>query len=102
VALLNIDSALKLAMERLSRLTPPQGIEILSYKRNRGVSLLLKDNSTIHIRERGYVEEDLFVSMPDVRKQLKKIIKREFPRSRKVRVYQLSGPDELGGERKKL
>ena len=102
MALINIDSAIKRAIQKLKKLSPPEGVEILTYKRNRGVSILKIDNDLLSVRERGYEENEYSVSFDALPKLLKSISKREFPRSRKVRIYQLACPEEEGQERKKL
>jgi hypothetical protein len=40
MALINIDSALKRILSQVKKLGPNQGLGILSYKRNRGVTLV--------------------------------------------------------------
>lgn len=102
MALINIDTAIKRVQQMLGKLSPPQGVEILTYKRNRGVSLLIGEDGTISVRERGYAENEFQVSLDEVPKLLKSIAKREFPRSRKVRIYQLDGPEFLEQKRKKI
>lgn len=102
MALINIDTAIKRALQKLKKLSPPEGVEILTYKRNRGVSILKIDEDLLSVRERGYEENEFSVSFNDLSKLLKSISKREFPRSRKVRVYQLANPEEEGQDRKKL
>ncbi len=102
MALINIDNIGKQAGQRLKKLDPPAGIEILTYKRNRGLSILKQEDGTLTVRERGY-EENLFsVTMAELPRLIKAIAKREFPRSRKVRFYQLDGPEDEGREKKKL
>ena len=102
MALHNIESIRKRIVSLLKKLSPPQGVEVLSYKRNRGIVLLLEDHSTVRCRERGYLEQEFCVGLDELEKPLKVMLKREFPRSRKVRLYQLAGPQELDQERKKL
>mgnify|MGYP006449204415 CR=1 FL=1 len=102
MALINIDTAIKRAIQMLRKLSAPQGVEILTYKRNRGVSVIREDEDLLAVRERGYEENEFSVSFNDLPKLLKSISKREFPRSRKVRVYQLASPEEEGQDRKKL
>ncbi|MFH1216820.1 MAG: hypothetical protein V1706_10015 [Pseudomonadota bacterium] len=102
MALINIEIAIKRVAQMLTKISPPQGFEILTYKRNRGVSILLLDNGKISVRERGYEENVFEVAEGELGKLLKSIAKREFPRSRKVRIYQLDGPDDVGLERKKI
>lgn len=102
MALINIDTALKRVEQIIARVQPPEGVEILTYKRNRGVSVLRLDTGRLLVRERGYEEHLQEIDEKELGKVLKSIAKREFPRSRKVRVYQLSGPDDEGVERKKI
>ena len=102
MALINIDSAIKRSIQMLGKLSPPQGVEILTYKRNRGVSILKKEEDLLFVRERGYEDNEFSVSSAALPKLLKSIAKREFPRSRKVRIYQLAGPEEEGRDMKKL
>ncbi|MCK5340673.1 MAG: hypothetical protein KAJ60_06335 [Desulfobulbaceae bacterium] len=102
MALINRDSAIERVISILKKLKPDQGVEVLSYKRNRGISLVLVDNDTVFLRERGYVTEEYEIPMDVLRKTMKTLVKREFPRSRKVRVYNIEGPEEVGRKRKKL
>ena len=102
MALVNIDSVLRSLLQKLEKLNPPQGIELLSYKRNRSIAVLLLDDDKILVRERGYRESEQHVEKDLLSKHLKALIKYEFPRSRKVRMCQLDGPLELEKARKKL
>ena len=86
----------------VDKLEPPQGVEILTYKRNRGITIIKIDHETLSIQERGYEENTVQVTTDGLAKQLKSIIKREFPRSRKVRIYQLDSPYCLGIKRKQI
>jgi hypothetical protein len=102
MALVNIDSVLRNLLQKLEKLGPPQGIELLSYKRNRSIAVLLLHDEKILVRERGYREEEQIIEKRLLSKHLKALIKYEFPRSRKVRMYQLDNPLELEQVRKKL
>lgn len=84
------------------KLEPPQGVEILTYKRNRGITIIKIDEETLSVQERGYEEKTFQVSLDALARLLKTIAKREFPRSRKVRVYQLESPYCLGIKRKQI
>ncbi|MFZ5758509.1 MAG: hypothetical protein ACOY32_02615 [Thermodesulfobacteriota bacterium] len=102
MALINIETAIRRVEQIVARLAPPGGVEILTYKRNRGVIILVQDNGRLLVRERGYAEKVLEIEPGELARILKAITGREFPRSRKVRLYQLSGPDDAGVERKKI
>jgi len=102
MALVNIDTVLRTLLHRLDKLSPPQGIELLSYKRNRSIAVLLQENNTILVRERGYRSSEKVLGRPGLLKHLKSLIKYEFPRSRKLRICQVAGPADLDRDRKKL
>jgi len=102
MALVNIDSVVRNLLQKLEKLSPPQGIELLSYKRNRSIAVLLRADSTFLVRERGYREEEQVIDKSGLQKHLKSLIKYEFPRSRKIRMYQIDNPQELEKVRKKL
>ncbi|MBW2471330.1 MAG: hypothetical protein JRE18_04565 [Deltaproteobacteria bacterium] len=102
MALVNIESVQRVLLQKLEKLRPPQGIELLSYKRNRSIAVLLLADNTFLVRERGYREEEQVIGKGSLPKHLKALIKIEFPRSRKVRIYQLEDPHELEKERKQL
>ena len=102
MALVNIDSVIRNLLQKLNKLSPPQGIELLSYKRNRSIAVLLLDDGKILVRERGYRDAEHVVEKSILAKHLKTLIKYEFPRSRKVRMYQVENSRELDIARKKL
>ena len=52
--------------------------------------------------EHGYLQQELRLAPDELAKALKGIIKREFPRSRKVRIYNLAGAEDFDRQRKKL
>jgi hypothetical protein len=102
MALVNIDSVIRSLMQRLERLKPPEGIELLSYKRNRSIAVLLLPDNNFLVRERGYREAEQVIDKAGLQKHLKSLIKYEFPRSRKIRLYQIDNPMDLEKTRKKL
>ena len=61
MALVNIDSVLRNLLHKLKKLNPPQGVELLSYKRNRSIAVLLLDDEKILVRERGYRDEEQII-----------------------------------------
>lgn len=95
MALVNIASVAAVARRELKKIEAPGGIELLSYKRNRTIAIIKKDGGRIEIRERGYEEQDFEISGEKLSKELKILIKREFPRSRKVRLFKFNDPEEL-------
>ena len=102
MALINIDSVLRNLLPKLEKLDPPQGLVLLSYKRNRSIAVLLLGDDTFLVRERGYREEEKVVAKAELQKYLKALMKYEFPRSRKIRLYQIDKPKDLEIKRKQL
>ena len=102
MALVNIDSVIRSLIQKLEKLNPPQGIELLSYKRNRSIAVLLLPDNTFLVREQGYREAEQVVDQAGLQKHLKSLIKYEFPRSRKVRMYLVDHPRDLEKSLKKL
>jgi hypothetical protein len=102
MALVNIDSVVSNLLLKLGKLSPPQGIELLSYKRNRSIAVLLLGDNRFLVRERGYREEEQIVDKGGLQKHLKSLIKYEFPRSRKIRLYQIDTIQDLEKKRKKI
>jgi hypothetical protein len=102
MALVNIDSVLRTVLQKLEKLSPPRGVELLSYKRNRSVAVLLQSDNTFLVRERGYREEEQVIDKDLLAKHLKSLIKYEFPRSRKVRIYLLDNHLDLEKNRRKI
>lgn len=102
MSLVNRDSLLRQVLHIVAEIEPPAGIELLSYKRNRRVSVTAGPGTYVTVRERGYEELDTTVEREELSRTLKAIIKREFPRSRKIRLQKLSDPEDLDRPRKKL
>lgn len=102
MALANIDTALRDAIRLIQKSPVNGGVEILSYKRNRTVALLRLDEETILVRERGYLDEERTIAISTLGKTLKPILKREFPRSRKVRFFKFTSAEELDRIRQKI
>jgi len=102
MALVNIDSARRKVLEMLDRMAPPAGVQVLSYKRNRWVSVVWLEPGRVLVEERGYETQRMEVDRVDLARVLKTIFKREFPRSRKVRCLRLDHGGQAGRPRKVL
>ena len=95
MALVNIATILADTKRALKKIEPPGGIELLSYKRNRGIAIIKRDNDLLELREHGYQDQEFKIHPDRLAKELKAMIKREFPRSRKVRLIKFSDPQQL-------
>jgi len=102
MALINIESAQNWILNQLKKTQERQGVEVLSYKRNRGICLVRSAGDAVEIRERGYCDRELKAALSELPKLLRTMMRTEFPRSRKVRVYRLTEPEAAGRKMKKL
>lgn len=99
MALVNIDTVLVDTVRMIKKTEPLGGVMLLSYKRNRSIAVIRKDAHTVEIREDGYEQQVMELSLEKTARELKVMMKREFPRSRKVRVVKFTDPAELERER---
>ncbi|HEB51432.1 MAG TPA: hypothetical protein ENI89_12575 [Desulfobulbus sp.] len=95
MALVNRESVITQVRRLLRKTAPPGGVEMMSYKRNRTIALILRENGAILVRERGYVTGEQEVAPEELGRLLKTLIRREFPRSRKIRLHRFADPAEL-------
>ena len=102
MALVNIATIIADTRRVLRKIDPPGGVELLSYKRNRSIAIIKKTANRILIREQGYSDQEYEISPDNLGKELKIMIKREFPRSRKVRLSKFHDLEELDRDRQKI
>lgn len=102
MSIVNINSVQRQVLQLRVKKEPPGGIELSSFKRNRSIAIAVLSEGLYTVHEKGYVEQNLQVEDSELAKVIKTMIKREFPRSRKVRVHKFTHPDELDRPRKTL
>lgn len=86
--MIRLEAIPKELRHRLPKMDAGATIEILTYKRNRGLVITLRGDGTYHIREHGYHSEEFeAIGQPALLKLVARIAKREFPRSTNVRLY---------------
>ncbi len=102
MALVNIEMAYAELIYHLKRCSVGAGMELMSYKRNRTIAVLKVNSEDFRILEKGYVVGEVAVSAVQLEKKLKKIMKREFPRSRKIRLHKFTSEEELGRIHQKI
>lgn len=76
----------------LTKLEAGEGIVLQPYKKDRSL-YLVPDGVTIRIIERGFVRNDYVVEASKLKKALKVVVRREFPRSNKVWLLRLPCED---------
>jgi hypothetical protein len=78
-------------LARLDKLACGHALDLRTYKRNRSVIILKKSEDVYLFIENGFERDRFTVPAAKLKKTLQKLLKKEFPRSRKVRLYDL-GP----------
>lgn len=84
--MINKDAFLDIALEKALKLDQGQSLEIYPFKRDRKVAITKVANGYL-VYEKGFLEEDHGLIAPEkLKKCLKTIGKREFPRSHKLHL----------------
>lgn len=86
-------SALETVLRKLKKIQPGSGLDLRTYKRDRSVAILRKATDEFFIIENGFSKESYSENFKELKKLLKKLLKREFPRSNKIRVYDVNMDD---------
>jgi hypothetical protein len=73
--------------ERLKKLPLGHYIDLKTYKRNRSVIVVKIDEQKLLVIEDGYFKDKFFIKSDKLKKLLKTLLKKEFPRSKKIRLY---------------
>lgn len=87
-------TAMETVLERLAKLPAGDALDMRTYKRNRSVVLHKTGEDSYTAIQDGYkkaVYEDL--NAKKLKKLLKTLFKKEFPRSTKIRLYTLEAFD---------
>jgi hypothetical protein len=87
--MIDISSAIITVMQRLKKSGPGNGIRMLTYKRDRHVTIIRTDDNHYIVTQRGFENRKFTITDRELKKTLKTLLRREFPRSRKVRISQV-------------
>ena len=91
--------------ERLKKLPLGHYIDLKTYKRNRTVIIVKIDEKKLLVIEDGYFKDRFIIKSDKLKKLLKTLLKKEFPRSKKIRLYVMGkfvAEDALNTKRKVL
>jgi hypothetical protein len=88
-------NAIKTILTRLKKLSVGSGIDLRTFKRDRSVAIIRDGQDSFLVMENGFRVEKYSTDLKRMRKLLKMLLKREFPRSNKIRVYDLAASDEI-------
>ncbi|MDQ7032911.1 MAG: hypothetical protein Q9M37_09405 [Desulfonauticus sp.] len=87
--MLSKENIISRLIPRLNKLDPGEGIILTTYKRNRSLTIICNKGQEYTFIQRGYEQKQYNVSLSELKKHLKRVLKIEFPRSNIVRIYSL-------------
>lgn len=73
--------------ERLKKLPIGHYLDMRTYKRNRSVIIVKMGEDDLLIIEDGFFKERFRINSDKLRKLLAALLRKEFPRSHKIRLY---------------
>ncbi len=92
--MLDISAAIPNILQRLEKIPVGHCLDLRTFKRNRSVIIVKREKEYFEIIENGFYQDRFQVEKDKLKKTLKNLLKKEFPRSNKIRVYKLEGLNE--------
>lgn len=77
-------------LTRLKKLPIGKGLDLRTFKRDRSVTIMRRAEDRYNVKEDGFESQTFETDIKGMRKLLKMLLRREFPRSNKIRVYETS------------
>ena len=82
-------TALETVLRKLRKLPVGHAIDLRTYKRNRSVVIKRVAKGEFDVVENGFFKNRFPVSLSKMKKPPKRLLKKGFPRSTKIRIYDL-------------
>lgn len=92
--MLDKSSLIPAVLARLKKMPIGHALDLRTYKRDRSVLIVKQANDAFRVVENGFAGEEFAVAAAGLARLLKTLLKREFPRSNKIRLYQLGEYDK--------
>ena len=86
--------AIPTIITRLKNLPNDHFIELLTFKKDRSIKIVKINDRELLIIEKGYAEQEHHVPFTKIKKTLKSLIKKEFPRSNKAHLHSGKHPQQ--------
>ena len=99
------DVFIETLLNRVRKLPVGHYLDMRTYKRNRSVLLIREGEDEYLVIEDGFFHDKFRITFDEISRIFKKILKREFPRSHKIRLYTMGLYDKekaQGIKRKKI
>ena len=93
ICMIDKATAIPTIMNRLKKLPVGHAIDLRTYKRNRSVVIARVGEDAFDVVEKGFHEDRFLIPLSKMKKLLKGLLKKEFPRSTKIRLYDLGAAD---------
>lgn len=77
----------EIVSDKLKKLPAGHYLDLRTYKRNRSVLIVKASEQKLLVIENGYFNERFKIDACKLNKLLKTLVRREFPRSNKIRLY---------------
>lgn len=87
--MLDIAGAIPNIITKLKKLPVGRGLDLRTFKRDRSVLILRTAEDEYTVNENGFEQTVFETNIKGMKKLLKTLLKREFPRSNKIRVYEV-------------
>jgi hypothetical protein len=87
MSLVSIDSVRNQTLRLLARMETGERLELHSFKRDRFLIITCTGSGSFLVQEKGFRVQEITAGAPQMSRLLKTLIKREFPRSRRVRLH---------------
>jgi len=84
--MLNKAIAVQEVLRCLRKMETGDSLELLTWEKDRSLLLVKQSGEKVVVVERGFVEEEYQIEFNKLKKLLKSLLKREFPRSHKIRI----------------
>lgn len=88
--MLDISAAIPIISKKLKDLPVGDGLDLRTYKRDRSLVILKSSDTEYRIIEEGFAKQEFVIPAEKLGKTMKTLLKKEFPRSNKVRVTVLT------------
>jgi len=86
-------AAIRTVRERLNKLPVGHYLDLRTYKRDRSVIIVKLEDDNFLVVENGFYQERFEVGSRSLKGLLRTLLKKEFPRSNKVRLYSMGEYD---------
>lgn len=88
--MIDMANALPTILTRSKKLAVGEGLDLRTFKRDRSIVIMRTESDTYSVVEDGFHHEQFQTSHKGLKKIMKTLLKREFPRSNKVRIYAIT------------